>query len=83
MLRYVLPAFSNDVMFSDNGPRGGTSIPLQRVTSLRRRAQANAPAASYRLSFVLENDGRRDWTIPSCKGMPGAELATQRCLVET
>ena len=26
---------------------GGISIPLRRVTLLRRRAQANAPAASY------------------------------------
>jgi len=36
------------------------SIPLQRVTSLRLSAQANAPAASYRLHRVLEDGGRRD-----------------------
>ena len=29
-------------------------MPLQRVTSLRRRAQADAPAASYRLRPVLQ-----------------------------
>jgi len=29
-------------------------MPLQRVTSLRRRAQADAPAASYRLRRVLQ-----------------------------
>jgi len=39
---------------------GGVSILLQRVTSLRRRAQANAPAASYWLRRVLDDGGRRD-----------------------
>jgi len=33
--------------FARNGPYLGMSISLQPVTSLRRRAQANVPAASY------------------------------------
>ena len=41
---YVLPVV-DDVIFARNGPCGGISIPLQRVESLRRRVQANAPAA--------------------------------------
>jgi len=44
--------FVDDVIF------GATSIPLQRLTSLRRRAQANAPAVSYWMRRVLD-DGRR------------------------
>ena len=35
--------FMDDVIFAHNGPYGVTSVPLQRVTSLRRRAQADAP----------------------------------------
>jgi len=35
------------------------SIPLQRVTSLRRRAQASGSAASYWLRSDLDNGGRR------------------------
>jgi len=35
--------FMDDVIFARNGPYGGMSILLQPVTSLRRRAQANAP----------------------------------------
>jgi len=31
---------------------------LQRVTSLRRRAQANTPAASYWLHRVVDDGGR-------------------------
>jgi len=50
-IRYVLLVFMDDVIFGSaytgNGPHGGMLIPLQRVTSLRRRAQANAPAALY------------------------------------
>ena len=34
-------------------------MPLQRVTSLRRRAQANAPASSYWLSRVADDGVRR------------------------
>jgi len=55
-------------MSAHNEPCGGVSIPLLRVTSLRRRARANAPAASYWLRRVLDDGGRRDWTSPSCKG---------------
>jgi len=36
----------DNVTFTHNGPYGSMSIPLQRVTSLYRRAQANARAAS-------------------------------------
>ena len=39
---------------------GGVSILLQRVTSLRCLAQADAPAASYWLPRVLDDGGRRD-----------------------
>ena len=39
--------FTDDVIFAHNGPYEGMSIPLQRVMSLRRRAQDNAPVASY------------------------------------
>jgi len=41
--------------------RGIDSIPLQRVTSLPRRAQANAHDAFYWLSRVLNDGGRRDY----------------------
>jgi len=44
--------FVGDVTF------GATSIPLQRLTSMRRRAQANAPAVSYWMRRVLD-DGRQ------------------------
>jgi len=36
-------------------------VPLQRVTSLCRRAQANAPAASYWLRRFLDDGGHRDY----------------------
>jgi len=39
---------------------GAMSIPLQRVTSLRCRRHANAPAASYWLRRILDDDRRRD-----------------------
>jgi len=42
-------------------------IPLQRVTSLRRGALTDVPAASYWLRRVLDDGGCRDWTSPSCK----------------
>ena len=46
-LRYVMyfPVLWTTSYSHINGPRGGMSIPLQRVTSFRRRAQANASAA--------------------------------------
>jgi len=43
-------------IIAHNAPYGGVSIPLRRMTSLRRRAQANAPAASYRFHRVLDNE---------------------------
>ena len=42
-------------------------ITLQRTTSLRRRAQANSPAASYWLRRVKYDGGHRDWTSPLCR----------------
>jgi len=42
---YVLPVFIDDVIFAHDGPRGGISIPMRRVTSLRRSARADAPVA--------------------------------------
>ena len=36
--------FMDDVIFARNGQYGGTSMPLQRVSSLRHRAQDNASA---------------------------------------
>jgi len=36
---------------------GDMSIRLQRVTSLRRRAHANVPAASYWLCCVVDGGG--------------------------
>jgi len=52
--------FIHDVTFAHNGPYGGISMPLQRVTSLRRLAQVNAPAASHWLRRDLDDGGRRD-----------------------
>jgi len=37
--------FMDYVIFTHNGPYEGMSISLQRVTSLRSRAQDNAPTA--------------------------------------
>jgi len=52
--------FMDDIIFVRNGPYGDMSIPLQRMTLLRCRAQANAPAASYWLSHVLDDGRCRD-----------------------
>jgi len=46
----------------------------QRVTSLRRRAQASAPTASYWLGRVLDDAGRQEKTSPLCKGCRGRNL---------
>jgi len=51
----------DSIISARNGPYGGMSTPLRRVTSLRRRAQANAAAASYWLRRVLDDGGRRDY----------------------
>jgi len=41
-----ISGFVDDDIFV-HGPHGSISIQFQRVTSMRRRTQANAPAASY------------------------------------
>jgi len=51
----------DDVILAHNGPYGGMSIPLHRVTSLHRRSQANAP-----LRRVLSVGGRRDYRRVHC-----------------
>ena len=56
--KLCISGFVDDVMFARNGPRGGMSIPLQRVTSLRLHAQANIPAVPYCKRPVLD-DGTR------------------------
>jgi len=62
MLRYAMYfRFMNDVIFAHNGTRAGMSTLLLRVTSLRRRAQANTFAVSYCLRRVLNiGAGRRE-----------------------
>jgi len=50
-------SFTDDAIFAHNGPHGGVSISLQRVTSLHRRVQA---AASYWLHPVLDDGGCQD-----------------------
>jgi len=52
------------------------------VTSLRRRAQADAPGASYWLRRVLDDRKRRDWTSPSCEGCRGRSLQCTVALFE-
>jgi len=44
-------------------------MPLQRVTSLRRRAQDNAPAIWYRLRRVLHDSRTRDECIVLLRAM--------------
>jgi len=64
-----------------NGSYGNVSIPLQRVASLRRRAQANVHAALYwlRRCPVRRRAPRLDESI--VLGVPGAESAVHHCLV--
>ena len=57
------------------------SIPLQRVTSLRRRAQDNAPAASYWSRRVLDDGWRRDEKSLQCKGRRGRSLQCTLALI--
>ena len=52
--------FTDDVIFAHNVP-----VSLQRVTSLCRRAQANAPAASCWSRRVLDDDCRVRHSLPS------------------
>jgi len=60
ILRMCSSGFMDDVIFARYGPYGGVSIPLQRVTPLRRRAQANVPAASCLFRRVRDDGGLRD-----------------------
>ena len=59
--------FMDDVIFAHNGPYEVTSVPLQRVTSLRRRAQANAPPRRVLDDNWHHNEGlgagRRGWSL--------------------
>jgi len=54
-----------------NGPYRDMSIPLQRVTSLRRRAQDWYWLAVCCLRRILDDGGRRNLTSPSCKESGG------------
>ena len=78
-VRYDLRSMDDN--FAHNGPYRHLCN-LQRVTSLRRCAQANAPAASYCLHRVLDDGGRRDYTSPTCKRYwGGAEPQCTRSLL--
>jgi len=57
------------------------STPLQRVASLRRRAQVNASAASYWLRRVLDDGGAKTRRVHA--RVPGVESAMHLCLVQT
>ena len=81
-IRYKFPVLWTTSCFTQWAVRS-VSIPLQRVTPLRRRAQANAPAASYWFRRVLwTTAGRRDKTSPSCRGAGGEACnAPSHCLI--
>ena len=68
----------DDVILAHNGPYEGMSIPLQRVTSLRRRAQGrpNVPAVSYWLDRVLDVIGCRDASVELVFIRPSARHVT-------
>ena len=70
-IRYVLPVlWMASYLRIISCVKARRYIRLQRVTTPRRRAQANATVASYWLRRVLNDD----WTSPSCKGCPGRSL---------
>ena len=69
MLRYVLPVLW--MTFAHNGPYGGMSTPLQRVTSLRRRTQDNVPSASYWLRCVRARAGAEIRRVVGARGSGG------------
>ena len=53
-IRYVVPVlWMTSYLHHVDHSYGGMSIPLQRVTSLHRRAQSSGPAVSYWLCRVL------------------------------
>jgi len=59
--------FMYHVMFAHKRSYWGMSIPLHtQLTSSRRRAQANAPAASYWSRRILDGGGRRAYRSPPC-----------------
>ena len=76
---YVI--YSRFCKWRHNGPHGRMPTLLQRVTSLRRRAQASAPAASYWLRRFLDDGGprlgrardgcRRGRSVPEASERPG------------
>ena len=68
-LRYVM--YFRLYRWRHGRPYAGVSVPLQWVTSPRRRAQANAPAASYWSCPVSDDGRRRSWT--SLSRRPGIE----------
>ena len=63
--------FMDYVIFTHNGPRGGISTLLQPATSMRRRAQANARAASCWLRRVLTT-GAETSRVHRARGVRGA-----------
>ena len=65
-------------MFAHSGPYRGVSIPLQRVTQLRLRAQAN-PLLRHIGCVVSYTTAILDESI--MQGVPGMESAMHYCLV--
>ena len=57
--------------FAHNGPYIGLSIPLQRVTSLRRRVHTDVPAASFWLRRVLTTTGAETRQVYRAMGVGG------------
>jgi len=71
--------YMDDVVFAHNVPY--RSILPQRVASLRRRVQANTPAASYWLRRVLATAGAETGQVHRARGVGGGVCnATSFCL---
>jgi len=81
-IRYVLPVLQMTSR-AHNGLYGGMSIPFQRMTLLRRRAQASAAARCYIVLIASCSRGRRvprlDESIT--KGEPESETAKNHRLI--
>ena len=76
---YILPV----LWMADNGPHGGMSIPLQRVTSLHGHSQANAPAALYWLAALCPRRRQAPRLEESVvKRVPGGATCNALCLVK-
>jgi len=60
--------FVDDVMFSDNGPRGSVTLTQQPSCNIVHCARANTPAAWCWLRSVLDDDERQYSMSPQCKG---------------